>query len=127
MGHEQPEWVERLVHELEDQARQTRQHAAKLDRKKHAETKAVYNTEAGLYTKFAAMLKDAWADEADVAANLFDRLRVDVESLLISHTVPVSIRESDGAVVQTQETPIKHNELRILLAKYPRRFPDHRG
>jgi hypothetical protein len=124
MGHERPEWIDHLVLELEHEARLARQHASKLDRQKHAQVKGTYNTEAGLYAKFAKLLTEAWAAEESVAANLFDRFRVDVESLLVSHTVPIALRVADGAVVKTVETPIKHSELRILLAKYPRRFPD---
>jgi hypothetical protein len=127
MGHEQPEWVDRLVLELEEKARAARQHAAKLDRQKHAMVKSTYNTEAGLYLKFAEMLQDAWQAESSIASNLFDRLRTDLESLLVLRTIATHYAPDpkDGyRPVRTAEAAITHHDIRMLLAKYPRRFPD---
>jgi hypothetical protein len=126
--YELPEWVEQLISVFSGNAGAARGRARRMSRLKHGAAIASENTEAGVWEKAAQLLRNAWNTEAEVIVTDYDKLRTELEALLMRHTVPVRYYADEASaadldVVQTQEQPIGHSEIRLLLERFPHRFP----
>lgn len=123
-----PEWIEQLIGVFSGNAGAARGRARRMSQLKHGVAIASENTEAGVWEKAAQLLRNAWHTEAEVVVTDYDKLRTELEALLMRHTVPIryypdEASAADLEVVQTQERAIGHSEIRLLLERFPRRFP----